>query len=85
MERQYRGRAFIRRVLDWYHGPSRFIQKCRQQALARRNAAVGRHKLEVCEHAWNPQSTAITCVPSGTVSQLVDAASGIHTGTTTTL
>ena len=30
---------------------------------------------------WNiPQSTAITCVkPSGTVSQLVDSASGIHT------
>ena len=31
-----------------------------------------------------PQSAAITCVkPSGTVSQLVDAASGIHASHTT--
>jgi ribonucleoside-diphosphate reductase alpha chain len=43
-----------------------------------------RHKAVLTNEEWSkklgiPQSTAITCVkPSGTVSQLVDSASGIH-------
>ncbi len=43
-----------------------------------------RHKAVITNEEWSkklgiPQSTAITCVkPSGTVSQLVDSASGIH-------
>ena len=43
-----------------------------------RNKAVVTNK-EWAEKLGIPQSTAITCVkPSGTVSQLVDSASGIH-------
>ena len=43
-----------------------------------RNKAVITNK-EWAEKLGIPQSTAITCVkPSGTVSQLVDSASGIH-------
>ena len=44
-----------------------------------RNVAVTTNK-KWAEKLGIPQSTAITCVkPSGTVSQLVDSASGIHT------
>ena len=44
-----------------------------------RETAVKTNK-EWAEKIGIPQSTAVTCVkPSGTVSQLVDAASGIHT------
>jgi len=43
-----------------------------------RNVAVETNK-KVAKELGIPQSTAITCVkPSGTVSQLVDSASGIH-------
>lgn len=45
---------------------------------ALRDVAVEANK-EFAEKLGIPQSTAVTCVkPSGTVSQLVDAASGIH-------
>ena len=51
---KHRGRAFVRRILDWYHGSSRAFKERRQQALARRNASrSGRYKSEICEHAWN--------------------------------
>ncbi len=44
-----------------------------------RNVAIATNK-KWAEKLGIPQSTAITCVkPSGTVSQLVDSASGIHT------
>ena len=43
-----------------------------------RLVAVDTNK-EWAEKLGIPQSTAVTCVkPSGTVSQLVDSASGIH-------
>jgi ribonucleoside-triphosphate reductase len=43
-----------------------------------REVAVETNK-KIAEDLGIPQSTAITCVkPSGTVSQLVDSASGIH-------
>jgi len=43
-----------------------------------RNIAVSSNK-ELAEQIGIPQSAAVTCVkPSGTVSQLVDSASGIH-------
>jgi ribonucleoside-diphosphate reductase alpha chain len=49
-----------------------------EELIELRQIAVDQNKV-VAEKLGIPQSTAITCVkPSGTVSQLVDAASGIH-------
>ena len=54
------------------------IDKLKTTLEALRDTAVAANK-ELAEQIGVPQSTAVTCVkPSGTVSQLVDSASGIH-------
>ena len=61
---------------DFTNGKIKGIQ---QTLETLRETAVKTNK-EWAEKIGIPQSTAVTCVkPSGTVSQLVDAASGIHT------
>jgi|TARA_R110001592_G_scaffold238_4_gene1345 ribonucleoside-diphosphate reductase alpha chain len=51
----------------------------KEQLNTMRQVAIDSNK-ELAKKLKIPQSTAITCVkPSGTVSQLVDSASGIHT------
>jgi len=61
---------------DFTNGKIKGIQ---QTLETLRDTAVKTNK-EWAEKIGIPQSTAVTCVkPSGTVSQLVDAASGIHT------
>ena len=64
-------------LLSWI---IRFYQRPSIPSLARRDeASRRRYELKYANAIGIPQSTAITCVkPSGTVSQLVDAASCIH-------
>ena len=80
MANQHRRRTLVGRILDWYHGSSRAFKAGRFRPLVGRNARRSRAGEQgFCSSPRIPQSAAITCVkPSGTVSQLVDAASGIH-------
>ena len=81
MEDKHRGRTLVGRILDWYHGSSVFQRTVDSARWLEemKLVAVDTNKDLATNGLGIPQSAAITCVkPSGTVSQLVDAASGIH-------